>query len=99
MGFLYFFLLLFNLSENEEFDYDDLKKSYIRNCYYRLITEILVCSGHETARAKNLVKFSRPFVVVGNPGIGKSSLSYLFIRALMEMGVEVLLVVFYYCIF
>jgi hypothetical protein len=72
-----------------------------------LITELLVCSGHETAIRNNKLVFLPPgnekvrvpivpFVVVGNPGIGKRSLSYLFIRALMEMGVDVFVEPFNY---
>jgi hypothetical protein len=35
-------------------------------------------------------------VVLGNAGIGKTSLSFLFIRSLLELGVMVLI---YFCLF
>jgi polynucleotide 5'-kinase involved in rRNA processing len=41
--------------------------------------------------SNNFHKWPR-LVVVGNPGIGKSMLSFLFIRVLLELGVEVCLV-------
>jgi Holliday junction resolvasome RuvABC ATP-dependent DNA helicase subunit len=77
---------------NEKF----LRPAYIRDCYYRLITEILVCNGHAVVKNNNKIDIDRvtPFVVVGNPGIGKTSLSYLFIRALMEMGVKAYFIFF-----
>jgi hypothetical protein len=34
--------------------------------------------------------------VIGNPGIGKSSLSFLYIRLLLELGVKVLFSYFYF---
>jgi hypothetical protein len=62
--------------------YDKPQEMYIRNCYYRIITEILTfCCNNDVDNG---------LVVTGNPGLGKTSLSYLFILTLIELGVEVL---------
>jgi DNA replication protein DnaC len=59
-------------------------KLYIRDCYYRLIMEILFLDW-----SKLVVKDDK-LVVSGNPGVGKSSLLFLFVRVLLELGVKVL---------
>jgi hypothetical protein len=65
-------------------DYEVFIKAYIRDCYYRLITEIFL-----NTYEYNSNKLKEDLVVVGNPGIGKSTLSFLFIRILLELGVTV----------
>jgi hypothetical protein len=97
--FLFYILFLFNSSDGAIYYFNEWREAFVRNCYYRLITEILVCSGHNVAMRNNNYKYSTPFVVVGNPGIGKSSLSYLFIRTLMELGVGVYFFSFNYLLF
>jgi hypothetical protein len=102
--FSFFFKKKYLLRKGDLAIYDkfSLKHTYIRDCYYRVMSEILVCSGHGQVIRNNSFRFSSPipdealervpvspFVVVGNPGIGKTSLSYLFIRMLMESGAKV----------
>jgi DNA replication protein DnaC len=60
--------------------------SYVRDCYFRVLTELLMFAYPST-----LSPSLRPphLVVLGNPGIGKSVLSFLFIRVLLELGTPV----------
>lgn len=58
---------------------------YIRDCYYRLITELLLFDF----ASLEVGAFPRRLVVLGNPGIGKSVLPFLFMRCLLELEVEV----------
>jgi hypothetical protein len=76
-----------------------MKEGYIRDCYYRLLVELLrvdfsvikrsAMDEKEEAEDYNNGKRNVFLVVLGNPGVGKSSLSFLFIRCLLELGVEV----------
>jgi hypothetical protein len=59
------------------------KQAYIRDCYYRIILELLLCMRDEDET------ISYNFIVLGNPGIGKSVLCFLFIRVLLELAVNV----------
>jgi hypothetical protein len=56
-------------------------KTYIRDCYYRIMTELLMF-------VNSPVDFPR-LLVLGNPGVGKSMLSFLFLRVLLELGTQV----------
>jgi hypothetical protein len=74
--------------------YGKTKQIYIRDCYYRIITEILhldvlTLRKRDEDDCEYNIDVWPLLVVVGNPGIGKSMLSFLFIRALLELGVEV----------
>lgn len=60
-----------------------LSISYIRECYYRIILELLFTD----LRMYN--SFMPHSVVTGTPGTGKTSLSFLFILVLLELGVNV----------
>jgi hypothetical protein len=68
-------------------------ETYIRDCYYRLITEIFFQNWDKVD-----IGYHR-FVVTGNPGVGKSSLMFLFIRVLLELGVKVLAYIVIYVLF
>jgi GTPase SAR1 family protein len=68
-------------------------ETYIRDCYYRLITEIFFQNWD------NVEIGYHKFVVTGNPGVGKSSLMFLFIRVLLELGVKVLAYIVIYVLF
>jgi hypothetical protein len=63
--------------------FKDCESAYVRDCYYRIILELLLSSYIAQSRAINR------FVVLGNPGIGKTVLCFLFIRVLLELGVDV----------
>jgi hypothetical protein len=82
---IYFFfkkyLSFFSHSSEINYNKDKIKPAYIRDCYYRIISEILLA---DFSKYENIYKL----VVVGSPGIGKSCLSFLFIRVLLELGVE-----------
>jgi hypothetical protein len=60
-------------------DFRKRRRVYMRKCYYRIITELLL---HERC-------FQNYIVVLGNAGIGKSVLSYLFIYCLLSLDVKV----------
>jgi hypothetical protein len=77
------FFFKFVLCVYERGDYDKYEFVYVRDCYYRLISEILLLDYSKFDRHKKLA-------VVGSPGIGKSCLLFLFIRVLLELGVKVL---------
>jgi polynucleotide 5'-kinase involved in rRNA processing len=81
-NFFFVVLLLFFIRRDNRLNYSRCRPMYRRDCYYRLICEILLCSGRFKDSRKTLV-------VTGNPGVGKTTLSYLFIRALLELGVSV----------
>jgi hypothetical protein len=81
--FFNFFYFLFYSKSGQISDYNpgNFKTTYIRTCYYRLISEILLIDFSKSTTCK--------LVVLGSPGIGKSCLLFMLIRVLLELGVEV----------
>jgi hypothetical protein len=84
---IYICLFVYSSHSVSAGDYSETYPAYIRDCYYRLILEILLI---DFKKFDNIYKL----VVLGSPGIGKSSLLFLFIRVLLEMNVEVWIAAF-----
>jgi putative protein kinase ArgK-like GTPase of G3E family len=62
----------------ETTDYSVRREVYICDCYYRLITEIFFLDWDKLRIGYHKL------IVTGNPGVGKSSLMFLFIRVLQS---------------
>jgi hypothetical protein len=87
----------------------DLAFAYIGDCYFGVITELLVFAppllkmsfraGDPPGCGSGTTVDGAHLLVLGNPGVGKTLLSFLFIRVLLELGAKVCCVLHSYWIF